>query len=119
MTFLPIADRELRLHARRPATFAVRCLAAAIAFGVTTMLLMRGGGIWTSKSGDVIFRVVTTLTFVFCIYEGLRNTADCVSEEKRAGTLGLLFLTDLRGYDVVLGKLAATSLSSCYMLVAI
>ena len=32
----------------------------------------------------------------------MRNTADSLSAEKREGTLGLLFLTDLRGYDVVL-----------------
>ena len=33
-------------------------------------------------------------------------TADCLSEEKRNGTLGLLFLTNLRGYQVVLGKMS-------------
>jgi len=42
-----------------------------------------------------------------------------LSEEKREGTLGLLFLTDLRGYDVVLGKLAATSVNAFYGLLAI
>ena len=29
-------------------------------------------------------------------------TADALSSEKRNGTLGLLFLTDLKGYDIVL-----------------
>lgn len=38
---------------------------------------------------------------------------------KREGTLGLLFLTDLKGYDVVFGKLVATSLNSFYGLLAI
>ena len=36
-----------------------------------------------------------------------------------SGTLGLLFLTDLKGYDVVLGKLMASSLNSFYALLAI
>src|SRR5438034_1912167 len=45
--------------------------------------------------------------------------SDCLSEEKRDGTLGLLFLTDLKGYDVVFGKLAATSVNSIYALVAV
>jgi ABC-type transport system involved in multi-copper enzyme maturation permease subunit len=58
-------------------------------------------------------------TFLYCLAQGVRNTADCLSEEKRAGTLGLLFLTDLRPYDVVLGKLMATSLNSFYGLLAI
>jgi len=95
MTFLPIADRELRTHARWRATFAMRCFAAGIAFGITANLLMRGGGFWTGRSGHAAFGVITGLTFLFCLYEGLRNTADCLSEEKRAGTMGLLFLTDL------------------------
>ena len=50
---------------------------------------------------------------------GVFLTADCLSEEKREGTLGLLFLTDLRGYDVVLGKLMATSVHALYSLLAI
>src|SRR6185436_16175150 len=40
-------------------------------------------------------------------------------EEKREGTIGFLFLTDLRGYDVVLGKLLATSLRTFYALLAV
>ena len=50
---------------------------------------------------------------------GLFLTADCLSEEKREGTLGFLFLTDLRGYDVVLGKLLSTSLRGVLALLAI
>ena len=34
-------------------------------------------------------------------------------------SLGLLFLTDLKGYDIVLGKLAATSLNTFYGMLAI
>ena len=118
MTFLPIAERELRIRARRPGTFALRCVAASLALGLGGFILTvsaasRGG------SGGAAFKVLTVLAFVYCLYEGLRNTADCLSEEKRAGTLGFLFLTDLKGYDVVIGKLLATSLSSFYALLAI
>jgi hypothetical protein len=49
----------------------------------------------------------------------LLGTADCISSEKREGTLGLLFLTDLKGYSVILGKMLATSLNSFYALTAI
>jgi hypothetical protein len=42
-----------------------------------------------------------------------------MSEEKRDGTLGLLFLTDLRGYDVVSGKLMASALRGFYALLAV
>ena len=54
-----------------------------------------------------------------CLLAGVLLTADCLSEEKRDGTLGLLFLTDLKGYDVVLGKFIAMSLNAIYGLLAI
>jgi len=63
--------------------------------------------------------VLAWLALLYCLLAGAGNTADCLSEEKREGTLGLLFLTDLKGYDVVLGKLLATSLNSFYALIAI
>src|SRR4029077_3158439 len=72
-----------------------------------------------SELGGSIFMWLSGFAFIYCLMAGARNTADCLSEEKREGTLGLLFLTDLKGYDVVLGKLAATSLNSFYGLLAI
>jgi len=118
MTFLPIAERELRIRARRRGTFALRCVAAMVSLLVCGFMLMFGS-MSPGKVGAAAFRTLMVLTFVYCLYEGLRNTADCLSEEKRAGTLGFLFLTDLKGYDVVFGKLLATSLSGFYALVAI
>jgi hypothetical protein len=59
------------------------------------------------------------VSLLFCLLAGRRSTADCLSLEKREGTLGLLFLTDLKGYDVVLGKLAATSIAGFYALMGI
>src|SRR5208282_939788 len=69
--------------------------------------------------GQTLFYVIPSGAFLYCLFTGVRSTADCVSEEKREGTLGLLFLTDLKGYDVVGGKLVATSLNSFYGLTAI
>src|SRR6185369_7136686 len=66
-----------------------------------------------------LFIALSVLAMAFCLLSGIFLTADCLSEEKREGTLGLLFLTDLKGYDVVLGKLLATSLQSFYGLLAI
>ncbi len=50
---------------------------------------------------------------------GVRYTSDCLSEERREGTLGLLFLTDLTGWDIVAGKIAARGLRAVYNLLAI
>jgi hypothetical protein len=65
-----------------------------------------------------IFSSLSFVALIYCLASGRRSTADCLSEEKREGTLGLLFLTDLKGYDVVLGKLAATSVNAFYGLMA-
>jgi hypothetical protein len=120
MTFLPIVGRELRVAARLPATFRNRTLTAGLVVAAAFVMLLLGSVTGSPAFiGEGSFRTLAYLALCFCLLEGLRKTADCVSEEKREGTLGLLFLTDLKGYDVVLGKLAATSLNSFYGLVAI
>lgn len=120
MTFLPIVERELRIAARLSATYRNRSLAAG-AVMLVALVALPFSIIARSPStrGASMFRILSFLAMLYCVLEGVRKTADCLSEEKREGTLGLLFLTDLKGYDVVLGKLAATSLSSIYGLFAI
>jgi ABC-type transport system involved in cytochrome c biogenesis permease component len=72
-----------------------------------------------AQIGSQIFSLLSGLALAYALFSGVRCTADCLSEEKRSGTLGLLFLTDLKGYDVVLGKLVANSLEAVYGLVAV
>ena len=45
-------------------------------------------------------------------------TADCVSREKREGTLGLLFLTPLTVLDVIAGKVAIHALRALTLFLA-
>lgn len=71
-----------------------------------------------SQQGQSLFQIFAWLAFAFAALAGLIGTADCVSSEKREGTLGLLFLTDLKGYDIILGKLAANSMGVIYGLIA-
>ncbi len=63
--------------------------------------------------------MINLIALTFALLSGVFFTADSLSSEKRDGTMGLLFLTDLRGYDVVIGKLAATSLHGVYGLLTI
>jgi ABC-type transport system involved in multi-copper enzyme maturation permease subunit len=120
MTLLPIVDRDLRVRARLRSTYRFRMSVAIGAFLFVGVLVLvsdsRGAG---GRYGKFVFDAMAWLAFVFCLLEGARNTADCLSAEKREGTLGLLFLTDLRSYDVVVGKLISTSLNSFYGLLAI
>ena len=67
----------------------------------------------------MLFIAIGILALSFCLFAGVFLTADCLSEERREGTIGLLFLTDLKGYDVILGKLAASSINSIYGVVSI
>lgn len=120
MTFLPIVDRELRVRARLKSTYLFRITGALLAIGIVMFLLVTGSAFANpGRLGRTMFSILSWLVFPFCLFEGARNTADCLSEEKRGGTLGLLFLTDLKPYDVVLGKLVATSLNSFYGFLAV
>src|SRR6266513_2054195 len=119
MIFLPIVERELRAASRRRGTYWNRAVAALAA------ILIFGGALFfeahqpPKELGKDIFNALAGLFLLSSLVAGIRYTADCLSEEKREGTLGLLFLTDLKGYDVVLGKLAATSVNCFYGLLAI
>jgi len=117
MNTLPIVGRELRVASRRRLTYGSRLAGAGIACGVTAWLLVRASvALSVAQAGASLFSILSNLAFLACLAAGALLTADCISEEKREGTLGLLFLTDLRGHDVVLGKLAGTSLHAFYML---
>ncbi len=117
---LPIIQRELRLAARKASTFYLRTVAAGVAVLIGSGGLMiqyfAGGGFGVGK---YLFAILTALALAGVLLAGLFLTADSLSEEKREGTLGLLFLTDQRGYDVVLGKLVATSLRGFVALLSV
>ena len=119
MTFLPIVARELRVAARRRGTYRMRLALAWGALVTGAVIYVVTVGVSAQQTGQYIFQGLSWLCLLYCLLSGRRWTADCLSEEKREGTLGLLFLTDLRGYDVVLGKLAATSLAGFYGLLAV
>src|SRR5579864_3483753 len=118
MTFLPIVSRELRLASRRRSTYWLRSGAAlaVMVAGTFLFLIMQSA---PKQLATSLFCLLTGGSVLFALISGPRSTADCISEEKREGTLGLLFLTDLKGYDIVLGKLVAGSLNSFYTVFAV
>jgi hypothetical protein len=122
MIFLPIVVRELRVAARRKSTYRMRFRTAfaAIVFGsylVFVFSAFSGGG-RASMGGLMVFNGLAWLCFLCCLSLAI-NTVDCISEEKREGTLGFLFLTDLKGHDIVLGKLFSSSLVAFYSILGI
>jgi hypothetical protein len=120
MTLLPIVERELRVAARRRSTYWLRFVSVLTAGTICFWMLESRAVMWTTPgTGPELFRSICWTAFWFCLSAGLFTTADSISVERREGTLRLLFLTDLKGHEVVLGKLAATSLNAAYALVAI
>jgi ABC-type transport system involved in multi-copper enzyme maturation permease subunit len=120
MVFLPVMGRELRVAARKRSTPWLRVVAALVALIIGSgFLAMSVTGGLAARSGGALFGTLTWLAFACSLAAGVFFTSDSLSEEKREGTLGFLFLTDLRVYDIVGGKLLATSLRGAYALLAL
>jgi len=118
MMSFPVVSRELIAAARRPSTYWTRLGAGASGLGVCVLAFASAAKIGNAAASENLFEAFTAVMLVYCYLAGLL-AADSLSSEKREGTLGLLFLTDLRGRDVVLGKLAATSLNAAYGVVSV
>ena len=118
MTLSPIVTRELRISARSKTARRVRLwtttVGAAVGAGILISSAQR-----STPSGMLLFLALSGYAFVLCLLAGVFLTSDSLSEEKRSGTLGLLFLTDLQSYDVVLGKFAVRALNPLLALFAI
>lgn len=117
VTFLPVAARELRVASRQWRTYLARMQAglAALLLGGYFLLMVGVIGL-TGGGGQAAFIASGVIAFYVCLFIGATTTADSLSSEKREGTLGLLFLTDLRAYDILAGKLAAHGLHLLYLL---
>ncbi len=119
MTSLPIVERELGIASRKLGSWLSRWIIAIVAVCF--------GGLWLGVAyleggmmkGDIFFAILAWACFAYCLLAGLWTTSDTLTREKSDGTLGLLFLTDLRGYDVVLGKMITASLKSFYGVLAV
>lgn len=116
MISFPIVERELRAASHRRGTYWLRAVMAA--FGLLACLQWFAGGITASNPaviGQGAFRMLALLGLVMALGAPI-ITADCISVERREGTLGLLFLTALKSWEVVFGKFAVTSLVALYAL---
>jgi len=114
MSFLPVVERELLVASRRRSTFRARVWTAVA--GALVGASMLGTSL---QNGRELFALLSYLTWAMALLSGIFLTADALTFERREGTLGLLFLTDLRGFDVVIGKLASAGLSSFFGLISL
>ncbi|HEY6229016.1 MAG TPA: ABC transporter permease subunit [Verrucomicrobiae bacterium] len=119
MILLPVIERELRATARTRRTYRNRFLAALAIVGVMLWVMYESRGRPQAELGNEIFDYITHVALCVALLVGFFHTADCISEERREGTLGLLYLTGLRGIDVVFGKLVANSIPAFFAIATV
>ncbi len=115
----PVLQRELLVRARRGSTPWIRLgiylmalmLVALLTIPAMMMGSITGGGM---GGGRVVFEPLRYLLLVYALFEGSRCVAAAIPDERRDGTLGFLFLTNLRSWEVLLGKTAGGALSAFY-----
>ena len=110
---------ELRSAARRKATYRIRWVTAAGFFVLLVWMIWMFDGFRNRGVASRIFEGFSIVTFFYCVIVGATRTADCLSWEKREGTLGLLFLTNLNSTEIVAGKLCSNALAAVYGLFAV
>ena len=111
MISLPIIFREFRVAARHKRTFVFRSvfggLLAFMALMFVIIMKFSGG---SSGSGYYLLQMFSWLIFVLLFVFAPAVTCGCIADEKKQGTLGLLFLTHLNSADIVLGKFVSRGL---------
>jgi ABC-type transport system involved in multi-copper enzyme maturation permease subunit len=114
---LPVIDRELRASARQPFTYYLRTLGAG-ALLAASLYFALGNGFESNFGGKLFGYLHSTMFYAIWILVPLL-AADCISRERREGTLGLLYMTGLRGEDIVVAKSVAHGLRALTLWVAV
>ena len=116
MTLLPVIARELRAESRSAFTYWLRVAGGVSLLGAGLIyFLNRGLG---NMAGELLFQKMHVTLFVAIWIVALLMTADSISRERREGTLGLLFLTPLKPFEVVLAKGLAHGVRAASVLLA-
>ncbi|MBM3823707.1 MAG: hypothetical protein FJ404_12615 [Verrucomicrobia bacterium] len=116
---LIVAAREFRAAAKRRSTFTLRWLTALTAFVLMLWLFWLFDAYKHAAAIPRVFTAMSHVAFYYCLLVSAARAADAISAERRDGTLGLLFLTDLRTLEVMAGKLVTHAGVGAYGLLAI
>ncbi len=120
MNALPLIHRELLVASRRPMTWWIRVGVGILTIGFFLFIVttVSGGAGGISGLGPALFGTLTFIAFLLAALSGARSAGIPLSEENRENTLGLLLLTTMRRFDLVLGKLVAATLQGTAGLLA-
>lgn len=100
-------------------TYWSRTGAAALAmlFGWTVITAQQASRVPVA-AGQVAFVLLAIVATIVVVTAVLQSAAEAFAREKKEDTLGLLFLTPLKPYELAAGKLISTSLPAFYRFVA-
>lgn len=108
---LPVVQRELLVASRSRGLIWSRWLAAFAGTLLYIVLLMTSVALSQPQAlMSTLFGAIAVGLGCYAVLAGVLHTADALSRERREETLGLLFLTELRSIDVIIGKLLASSM---------
>src|SRR5437016_11091843 len=114
---MPLVVRELRATARQPFTHSLRLL-GVVAMLAACGVAMLGPFFLAGRGGRVFGYLHLTLFCATWILVPLL-TADCLSRERREGTLPMLFLTPLKPGGIVVAKGMAHGLRALSLWLAV
>src|SRR5262249_40450098 len=113
----PIFGRELLTLPRRPRHYLLRAAYVGLLWvlGVTAWQATVG---WTAaptlgataRFGELVFRIICYVQLTLLLFFASLSAASAVALEKDRRTFILLLLTDLRDYEIVLGKVLGSLL---------
>lgn len=114
----PLVARELRGMARQGQVFWIRVVGGGFAIATLAFLLFQdvqvGAGL-----GYRIFQALNSCLIFTIVLVGPVITADCIAQEKREGTLGLLFLAPLKPRDIVVAKVLSNAVRAFTLFLAV
>ncbi|HKA06688.1 MAG TPA: ABC transporter permease subunit [Gemmataceae bacterium] len=114
----PIFNREFRTVPRRDRHHTARVAALGLLWviGITAWQAMVGftkdaalGE--TARFGLLLFQIISFVQLTLLVFFSALSAASTVSQEKDRRTFVLLLLTDMRDYEIVLGKMLGSLLS--------
>lgn len=120
MSCRSIIYRELKAAAFRPPLYYLRGMVGLTA-SVTALGTMLGEfyqRVIPGSAGTRCLELFGLIGGVFVTLAGVWATSNSLISERRENTLGLLFLTDLRAFDILLGKMAAGVIRGFWALLA-
>ncbi len=109
---LPVISRELHLQSRAKGTYWTRVVSGGSAFFALLWILIFSGAGNTTAAGQGAFSFLSFTAGALALILGVMNLAASVASEREEGTLGLLFLTPLRPFEVILGKMVSNSVGT-------